>query len=291
MPSYPVHPHDPERVYVSKSTIEKVGLVVNVAGAPTDVTGSMSVTMVNEETDGTVFTRLATRVDVGTYELTLSTIETGTPGYFTLRWSFTLGSVPQIDETPLEIGERAPSYDRLDEGLKAIVESVYSVRMGDLFDSDLGGPNLQTYYQTHFGRNRVAQLLKIAVGRLNTISQPHQTYSIDPPNIFPIEQWGALLEQALYVETMKHLRRSYVEQPAAEGVSTARLDRRDYMSRWGEIIDDEEKDLDKMLDTFKIASLGLGRGRVLVGGGVFGSYAPTRAGGLATRPRYWARWY
>lgn len=548
---YPAPPHDPERHYVSRSSIETLGLLVHVAGVLTDVDDDMTVTMTSEETNDVVFTRVAEHPETGAYAVTLSTIETGTEGFFSLMWTFSLGGILQADETSIQVGPRDRAYDSLDADMKAIVESVYSVRLGDLFDSDIGGPNLQTYYQTHYGRGRVAQLLRIAVGRLNTIAQPHQTFSLDSPGQFPVAQWGPLLEQACvspetpvlkadlswvpagelvvgdrlvafdeeivggkfrtaeveanitqvkrrvrvetslgpiittpdhrfvtryqtgtdhgrpvykrrwveaqnlrpgkdsivsvgepweyhedyttgylagmmdgegcltftpqsreaegslgrifftqnpglvmektrlamkemgvqfsesgngararvlhvrggltenlrflgkvrpvrllaneslprlwegkamrqlvlpsaevlsvesiedgpvsvmqtstgtfiaqgmlshncYVETLKHLRRSYVEQPSAEGVNLARLDRRDYMTRWGEIIADEEKDLDKQLETFKIAHMGLGRGRVLVGGGIFGSFAPTRNAGMAARPRYWGRFY
>ena len=53
----------------------------------------------------------------------------------------------------------------------------------------------------------------------------------------------------------------------------------------------EEDDLKKMLDVFKIAHMGLGRPHVLVSGGVYGNYGPTRiaSGSWASRPRYWAR--
>lgn len=288
---YPAPPHDPERRYISRASITTVGLEINVAGAPADVDGDMTVAMVSDADDTTVFQRTATRAELGVYEVTVSTIESGTEGNYTLMWSFELNGIMQADQTSLEIGPRSPDYDRLDDEMKMVVESVYSVRFGDLFDNDIGGPHLRSYYQTHFNRNRVAQLLRIAVGRLNTVSQPHQTYSIDGPGRFPVAQWGALLEQALYIEAMKHLRRSYVEQPAADGVSVARLDRRDYMSRWGEIIAEEERTLAEQLDSFKIASMGLGRGRVLVAGGIYGNFTANRPAGMAGRPRYWARFY
>ena len=64
------------------------------------------------------------------------------------------------------------------------------------------------------------------------MAQPHMTYTLNEPGQFPHEQWGALLEFATYIETIKHLKRSYVEQPDWQGVTVARADRRDYLQRW-----------------------------------------------------------
>jgi len=95
------------------------------------------------------------------------------------------------------------------------------------------------------------------------------------------------------VEMVKHLIRSYVEQPAliSSGAIT-RLDRRDYTQRWHEVLEEEQAELKSMLDTFKIRRMFGGAPKVLVSGGTYGRYAPTRiAGSVAARPRMWARWY
>jgi hypothetical protein len=138
----------------------------------------------------------------------------------------------------------------------------------------------------------MAQLLQVAMNRLNTVSQPHMTYSLDPEvNQFPYAQWGGLLDHLLYIETIKHLIRSYVEQPVADGVTVARQDRRDYMQRWEEVLRMETEDATSALEVFKIAHMGLGRPRVLVSGGVYGNWGPERLPLLNARPRFWTRYY
>jgi hypothetical protein len=189
----------------------------------------------------------------------------------------------------------APDYDALAPGMKQIVDSVW-IRMADMFDNPVGGPNIQTYFQEHFGRGRIAQLLRIAMGRLNTMSQPYMEYTLDDGQggaSFPIAQWGPLLETATWIEVCKHLVRSYAEQPLYMGSNQiSRLDRRDYMQRWQAIADNEEKMFKGQLDVFKISNMTLGRPQVLVSGGVYGRYGPTRiAGSVAARPRYFTRFY
>lgn len=287
------------RQYVSQFGTDAIGIEVHKAGALADADANevtVRMTTLDYSADPVVgsiiFERSALHPATGVYETILASAETATPGLYLTTFSYELDGAPIAVTGIVEIGRASPYYDSLDIGMKGIVESAW-LRFADLFDSPNGGPHLQVYFQARFDRNRMAQLLRLAVGRLNTVAQPHSTYTVDDPsNLFPISTWGALLEHALYIETIKHLRRSYVEQPEAVNVTVARQDRRDYLARWGEILRDEEADLKGELDTFKIANMGLGRPRVLVSGGVFGNFGPTRLpGSAAARPRYWSQWY
>lgn len=283
-----------ERQYVSQYATDVLGLTIYVGGVITDAdSNSVTATFINEQTHATVFSRVATRAGVGDYRVTLTSAESSLPGEYRVRWEYALDGLAQIYDTYVTIGVASQAYDTLAPGMKEIVDQVM-VRFADLFDSPWGGPHLATYFEGNFGRGRVAQLLRVAVGRLNSIAQPHQTYTIDGDGgaSFPITSWGPLLEQALYVEVIKHLRRSYVEQPALTGGDAARLDRRDYMDRWGLILETEEEDLKQRLSVFKISQMGLGRPSVMVSGGVYGRFAPTRyAGSAAARGRFWSRMY
>lgn len=292
-----------ERQYVSQYAADVLGLAVHKQGVPADVDGNVvMVTLVQDAIESNsavipdtppvnIFTRPATHVATGLYELALDSNDTSDPGDYTVLWDYAIDAVTEQYRSFIQIGASNPAYDNLPAEMKTVVDDVW-FRFADLFDSPLGGPNLQTYFQSHFSRGRVAQLLKVAVGLLNTTAQPFQTYSIDMPGQFPVQQWGPLLEQALYVEVLKHLVRSYVEQPMFMGGNVTRLDRRDYMQRWQAVLDDERATLKGQLDIFKISNMGLGKPRVLVSGGVYGRYGPTRfAGSVAARPRYWSRFY
>jgi hypothetical protein len=292
-----------EREFLSQFGTDAIGLSIQKAGQPTDADGTVTLTFIREgDTPVEVFSRAAAHVSTGLYEVTPTASETSEAGLYTLVWTYAIGGLAQEYRTYIEIGQANPAYDSLAPALKDIVDSVW-IRFADLFDHPTGGPNLQTYFQAHFDRGRMAQLMRIAVGRLNTMAQPFQTYTIDDGQggaTFPVAQWGALLETATYVEALKHLIRSYVEQPEFVGSgAVSRLDRRDYLTRWQSILygsggrgGGEEGMLQQQLDVFKISNMGLGRPKVLVSGGVYGRYGPTRiAGSVAARPRYWTRWY
>jgi hypothetical protein len=280
-----------DRLWINQYDPAVLGMNVYVRGQIGDPDSNLvQVTMVDETTGAAVFTnRTATRADVGAYEIQLTSEETEVIGPFQLTWSYALDGVAESSVISIQVGQFSPEYAALSDGMKGIVEQGWN-RFEDLFDSPLGGPNLQVYAQSHFNRGRIAQLLRAAVGRLNTAAQPYQTYTLDGDGgaAFPIAAWGALLEQALYVEILKHLRRSYVEQPLLQGGEVTRHDRRDYMQRWGEVLADEQQQLKEQLDVFKIRAMGLGRPAVLVSGGAYGrSPSGVRYMGTRGRPRFY----
>lgn len=290
-----------ESEFVSRYSRRTVGLLIYKGGEPGDadanqVTVRMEPVVAEGAVATAVFERAATRTDVGTYEVDISSVESSQPGLYTLIWTFALDGTPEMSQTSIEVGEASPTYDALSEEMKAVVESVW-IRFADLFDSPLGGPHLQTYFQSHFGRGRMAQLLGTAIKAVNAAGQPYTNYGLVTEGgikVFPVEKWGGFLEQALYIETIKHLIRSYTEQPDAMGVNAARLDRKDYMRRWMDVLQLEQREFERTTEVFKMAHMGLGRPRVLVAGGAYGNFSGRhRAGGsaAAARPRYWARYY
>jgi hypothetical protein len=283
-----------DRQYVSQWSAEIVGLNLIQNGLPLNADGTVLVSMISENTGASIFSRAATHNAVGDYSVTLSSIESGTPGMYTVTWNYQIGGIAQYFENGIEIGPATPAYDGLSPDMKLIVDSIW-IRLADTIDSPGGGVNLTTYVQSKFGRGRIAQLMKIAIGRLNTQAQPYATYTLDGVGgaVFPIAQWGPLLESVTYIEVLKHLIRSYTEQADfVGGGNVTRLDRTKYADKWRDIMVDEENVVKGQLDTFKIAQMRLGRPAVLIAGGTYGRYGPTRmAGSVAARPRYYSRFY
>ena len=276
------------------SSTEVLGLKLVQGGVAVDPVGNaVRVVMTDDETNATVFDRAATRHGVGEYSVTLDGNSTDTLGYYTLTFYYELNGNNEIYAVYLQIGSGSIEYDQLDVSLRAIVDGV-SFRFNDLFDSPEGGPYLLTQYQSHFTPARYAQLLRVALDELNSRSQPYTAYTLDNEGgpMFPVAKWGAILSKALYIEVLKHLRRSYLEQPSLIGGDVTRLDRRDYFDRWGILLQEAQAEFEKQAETFKIQHMMMGKPRVLVSGGVFGRYGPTRLPiSAAARPHFYTRFY
>lgn len=285
-----------ERTYVSQYSQPPLTFTIYVGGTPADPDGSsVAGRLLMQNPDGTealVNTYAAVREDAGVYVITPTSADTQTPGYAELDWSYSISGTPQQYASPLQIGPANPHWDSLPVEMQDFLEQQVWVRFADLFDSPGGGPNLQTYFQAHWSRGRAAQMMGIALMKINAVAQPWSNYTLDGNGgpQYAIQFWGGLLASYTYIECVKQLIRAYTEQPAFQGPPIARMDRRDYIDRWRAALADEQAELKSLLDVFKIRHIMNGSPRVLVSGGTYGRYAPTRvAGSVAARPRMWAR--
>lgn len=279
-----------DRKYVSRYSQPAFGLKVFAAGVLADADALPTVSLLHEGETVPAWTREAERVELGSYGVTLTSADTAMPVLGTLMWNYTVAGNPQVYGLDIEVGPSAPAYDALSPAWQDIIESVW-VKFADLFDSPYGGPNLQVYMQTHFGRNRLAQLLVEALQTLNTASSPHASHEFGGIS-FPFKEWGGLLSTSLYIEVIKHLVRSYVEQPEVIlGTTFTRFDRRDYMDRWRGILDMETEQFTADLKKYRMANLGLGHLSVLVAGGAYGNWGPQinpgGVGAAAARGYHW----
>lgn len=159
-------------------------------------------------------------------------------------------------------------------------------RFEDLFDSELGGPWLRDKTLKSFDPTKMAKLLPDAIYYVNYTWQPVTTFNEDS---FPYEAHTPLAGQALVVASIRHLMRSYVEQPQPVGATISYFDRRDYLQRWGEILKIEKEMLDEWLNLWKMAYMNFGEGALLVGGYASGIYRTPAA--LRTRYPRWPAYY
>lgn len=155
------------------------------------------------------------------------------------------------------------------------------MKLEDLFDSELGGPWLSDETKANFDRNKLKMLLPDALYLINQGYQPVTTFNdVDFP-----QAHMPLLSQAMLVEAIYHLMRSYVEQPIPAGGNVNWFDRRDYLQRWQSVLALEEKRLMERIDIFKREYTGFGSSALLVGG-YASTLTRTPAGMRARYPRF-----
>lgn len=109
----------------------------------------------------------------------------------------------------------------------------------------------------------MARLLPDALYKIGATYTPVMNYN---EANFPFEFHSPLASQALLVESIRHLMRSYVEQPLPVGSNVTYFDRRDYLNRWQTIYTIENDLLIQWLDLFKMDQIGFGNTASLVGG-------------------------
>lgn len=203
-------------------------------------------------------------------------------------WTYDYQGSPARFEEHFQVLEHMPTYMSLSPAERTIIEHV-NWRFADLFDNTASdGPSFFEEFQTHWGYERIAQLMLLALNRINSGGgQPLTTYrvGVQPGNHNKRlgEQWYPVLEFATYIEVLRHFIRTYVEQPTIEGGTVTAVNRRDYLQRWQSVLADEKQDLEDMIAGFKRAHRGLGRSSLVVDGGIYGSSALSYNGSLAAR--------
>ena len=209
------------------------------------------------------------REDVGHYYYDIGPENTQNRGVMTALWTYSVGGTEFTFTDHLQILNPMPFYDQLHESEKFVVEQV-SWMFGDLFDSTEGGPYLVEPFQTHFDYERIAQLQAVALTRINLLGFPITNYGVGVGSQTVPEQLQGLVVIGTYLEVVRHLIRSYTEIPMFQSMNVTYTDRRDYMQRWQTILQLEEPNYERMIKLAKRSMLQLGRGSILVSGGLYG---------------------
>lgn len=138
------------------------------------------------------------------------------------------------------------------------------LKVEDGFDSIPGGPYLYDISRKNFNQEKMALLFPYALERINYTfpNPPSPHFNL---NDFPWKDYHTLMGQALTLEIIHHLIRSYVEVPMPTGSGNITyLDRTTYQDRWREIYGAEEEQFKNTLRVFKRSYLQLGKARGLV---------------------------
>jgi hypothetical protein len=149
------------------------------------------------------------------------------------------------------------------------------MRLEDCFDSQEGGPWLRDMSLAYFEPSKVERF--IAEGLLLINQYPPATNLdlsmfttpvIDPdptldPGTYQADPDRHIIVQATLIAVIKHLMRSYVEQPNLVSGNAVWQDRRDYLQRWQTILTQEQADFKFIVTLWKRQFLNLGKGALL----------------------------
>lgn len=137
----------------------------------------------------------------------------------------------------------------------------------DLFDSEEGGPWLRDMTLSVFNKTKMEAFIDDALIVIN-FQNPETAFTVtefvaEGP---PVAKTSSLpiLTQAVVLQIIRHLMRSYVEQPNVVGAQIAWHERRDYLQRWKEVYAIEQEAYKQMLALWKRQFLGLGQVKSLV---------------------------
>jgi hypothetical protein len=229
-----------------------------------------------------------TKTETGHYYYEIGPPNTAYRGVLTMVWTYTVDSVPFTFMDFAQILNQMPLYESMRDSEKSIIEQV-TWMLGDLFDSTDGGPNLIEPFQTHYDYERLAQCERRAVTRTNYIGFPVTHWGVGPDTDQVPSHFEGLLVLGTYLEVIRHLVASYTEIPLFQGTNVTFTDRRDYAQRWNTVFSQEWPEYLTYVKMAKRKMLQLGRGALLVGGGIYGGNALGifQAGTYASQVRSW----
>ncbi len=150
-----------------------------------------------------------------------------------------------------------------EEATEVIAALIWS-KFEDLFDSEEGGPWLQDVTKSTFKKEKMQQFIADGLFDINNQSPPTnvglEAFVVDGV----ANADSPLVVEGALIQVIRHLIRSYTEQPLPTGAQIAYEDRRDYLQRWQSVLQMEMELYTRRLALWKRAFLGLGGSRVLV---------------------------
>lgn len=226
-------------LYKADGNAADLGDIADVAFQFKRPDGTITAHVGTIQTDGSGFYRFTDTAQVGLYIWTAQfTLTSGEKR--TLREEFFVND-------PMEI----PPIDRKEE-----VSAEVWMRLEDCFDSELGGPWLRDKTLAYFDPTKVARFIPEGLLMINAWPPATQLdlgyFVTNVPETDPVilatdpaaqqsDPDRILIVQATLIAVIRHLMRSYTEQPNLVGANVAWQDRRDYLQRWGTILQLEEK--------------------------------------------------
>lgn len=203
------------------------------------------------EDDGSGAANYNTTDQVGQY-ITVAKFTT-TDGTRSTRADFEVVD-PFLDASP------SPSW--------VVADAAWS-KLEDCFDAEDEGPWLRDMTLNTFNKAKMEEFIAEALFDINQQNPPTSlmlaqfAYQDGAGNTFATADLP-LLSQGVLVAVIRHLMRSYVEQPNPVGAQIAWHDRRDYLQRWQSVYQTELEQYRRILALFKRRFLNLGDSKLLL---------------------------
>jgi hypothetical protein len=142
-------------------------------------------------------------------------------------------------------------------------------KIEDCFDGEDEGPWLRDMTLNYFNKNKMESFIDEALMDINLQNPPT---GLDIGQFVSIDNQGnalatgdfPLLIQGVFICVLRHLIRSYVEQPQPQGAQIAWHDRRDYLERWQSVYQIEREQYMRILALYKRRFLDLGHAKGLI---------------------------
>lgn len=152
---------------------------------------------------------------------------------------------------PFEEVEPSPSW---------VVANDAWEKFEDLFDSSQGGPWLRDMTLSVFNKQKMERFIDDALMDINLQNPPTNLTVESFVTKAPVTASAdlPLITQGLLLQIIRHLIRSYVEQPNPSGAQIAWHDRRDYQQRWESVYSLEKEQYMRMVALYKRRFLNLG---------------------------------
>lgn len=145
--------------------------------------------------------------------------------------------------------------------VEMITDAVW-LRLEDCFDTIEGGPWLKEKSLYNFDENKIAVFIPEALLDIN-VQMPPSSFGLDffttPTHIPGDNPNQPLLTKGVLCLTIRHLMRSYTEQPTVMGAQVVWHDRTRYQQMWKAIYDVEYADYIAAVRLWKRTTLNLGR--------------------------------
>jgi hypothetical protein len=137
------------------------------------------------------------------------------------------------------------------------------LKLEDCFDSELGGPWLRDQTLAVFDKTKIRAFIPEVIMNVNE-TMPFSDYT---EASYPWSQgsYGPLAAQGLLVASIRHLMRSYTEQPDVVSSPVAFMDRKRYQQAWKAVYDVEAPLFDKWTKQVKLRGYDITHGSLLLG--------------------------